>query len=73
MRIDMPTPHLPRPHHAYVPRWHFAMLSDDRRNSAYDRAIRRAVALAKQSLPEGQPLHVLDIGEGEERQGWHEM
>ncbi|MCC7048052.1 MAG: tetratricopeptide repeat protein [Alphaproteobacteria bacterium] len=40
---------------AMVPAWHFAMLNDDARNDAYDRAIRAAVRPGD---------HVLEIGTG---------
>ena len=40
---------------AMVPPWHFAMLNDDTRNAAYDRAIRAAVRPGD---------HVLEIGTG---------
>jgi predicted nicotinamide N-methyase len=38
-----------------IPRWHFAMLNDARRNAAFDRALRRVVRPGD---------HVLDIGAG---------
>lgn len=40
-----------RARHAFVPRWHFDMLQDELRNSAYDKAITRV------SLP--CPCHVV--------------
>ena len=30
-----------RPRHAFLPRWHFDMVQDQLRNSAYDKAITR--------------------------------
>jgi len=44
-----------------VPRWHFGMLNDRRRNEVYDRAITRAVARFQ---TEGKPCFTLDIGAG---------
>lgn len=44
-----------------VPRWHFPMMNDHRRNEAYERAIVRAVARCKAAGPAPQ---VLDIGTG---------
>jgi type II protein arginine methyltransferase len=43
------------PFTAGVPRWHFRMLRDERRNRAFDDALRRAV---------GPGMRVLDIGSG---------
>src|SRR5262249_4286565 len=47
-------PHLGAGYHGVVPRWHFAMMADRRRNESYDAAIRRAVPGKR----------VLDIGTG---------
>ena len=52
----------PRPRHAHVPRWHFAMVQDARRNAAYERAIRRAVELKRAAG--AREVVVLDIGAG---------
>lgn len=45
-----------------VPRWHFVMMNDRRRNQVYDAAIRRAVERFTQTT--GRPPLVLDIGAG---------
>jgi len=47
-------PHLGSAYHGIVPRWHFAMMADRKRNEAYEAAIRRAVPGKR----------VLDIGTG---------
>ena len=47
-------PHLGSAYHDVVPRWHFAMMADRKRNEAYEAAIRRAVPGKR----------VLDIGTG---------
>jgi predicted RNA methylase len=46
---------------AIADRWHFRMLNDTARNTAYDTAIRRAVAVCLQS---STTCTVLDIGSG---------
>lgn len=51
-----------KPRHASIPRWHLWMVLDEERNSAYDRAIRRAVEM--QHMSGEQAVHVLDIGTG---------
>lgn len=51
-----------RPRHAHVPRWHFDMVLDDQRNTAYQTAITRAVHL---KLAAGdEKTYVLDMGAG---------
>jgi type II protein arginine methyltransferase len=47
-------PHLGSEYHGIVPRWHFAMMADRKRNESYEAAIRRAVPGKR----------VLDIGTG---------
>jgi hypothetical protein len=47
-------PHLGATYHGLVPRWHFAMMADRKRNESYEAAIRRAVPGKR----------VLDIGTG---------
>jgi SAM-dependent methyltransferase len=47
-------PHLGAAYHDIVPRWHFAMMADRKRNNDYEAAIRRAVPGKR----------VLDIGTG---------
>jgi tetratricopeptide (TPR) repeat protein len=45
-----------------VPRWHFVMMNDRRRNEAYDRAITRAIRQKTEAT--GRPPLVLEIGTG---------
>jgi SAM-dependent methyltransferase len=47
-------PHLGADYHDIVPRWHFAMMADRKRNESYEAAIRRAVPGKR----------VLDVGTG---------
>jgi SAM-dependent methyltransferase len=47
-------PHLGAAYHGIVPRWHFAMMADRKRNESYEAAIRRAAPGKR----------VLDIGTG---------
>ena len=51
-----------RPRHAHVPRWHFDMVLDDRRNAAYQTAITRAVHLKRAAGDDD--VYVLDMGAG---------
>ena len=51
-----------RPHHASIPRWHFDMVLDQRRNDAFDAAIRRAIEL--KTAHGNKEVHVLDMGAG---------
>lgn len=44
-----------------VPRWHFPMMNDQRRNEAYDRALRTEIG---RRIDAGKPALVLDIGAG---------
>ncbi|KDD73214.1 hypothetical protein H632_c2419p0, partial [Helicosporidium sp. ATCC 50920] len=50
-----------RARHALAPRWHFDMVLDERRNGAYDKAIRRAVQARKAA---GKSTFTLDMGAG---------
>lgn len=51
-----------RPRHAHVPRWHFDMVQDALRNTAYEQAIRRAVELKRAAG--AKEVVVLDMGAG---------
>lgn len=51
-----------RPMHSNIPNWHWDMLHDFNRNSAYERAIKRAVKKHK-SMKAGE-VFVLDLGSG---------
>ena len=51
-----------KPQHASIPRWHFWMVLDTERNSAYEKAIHRAIeALHLSGI---WSVNVLDIGSG---------
>lgn len=51
-----------KPHHAWVPRWHFDMVLDEQRNSTYEKAVKNAIQLKRDM---GQhPVQVLDVGAG---------
>ena len=51
-----------KPRHASIPRWHFWMVLDVQRNTAYEEAICRAIeALHMSGI---QRVNVLDIGAG---------
>ena len=51
-----------RPRHAHIPRWHFDMVLDTRRNAAYQAAIQRAIELKRAAGDEA--IYVLDMGAG---------
>lgn len=51
-----------KPRHATIPRWHFWMVLDTVRNSAYEQAIRQSVEALQLSGTER--VRVLDIGAG---------
>jgi hypothetical protein len=51
------------PRHAMLPRWHFDMLGDEARNSAYDAAIRCGSATVEDPivLNAGSPVHLMHM------------
>ena len=51
-----------RPRHAHIPRWHFDMVLDDQRNTAYQTAIIRAIDMKKAAGE--KDIYVLDMGAG---------
>lgn len=53
-----------RPKHASIPKWHFAMMTDEHRNGAYEKAICKAVKLHSTLAAEPNDVHALDIGAG---------
>ncbi|KAI8466876.1 MAG: hypothetical protein J3K34DRAFT_460671 [Monoraphidium minutum] len=52
------------PRHALLAGWHWPMLADEARNSAFDAAIRMAVAATRLRKGSGAPVRVLDLGAG---------
>ncbi|CAD7701540.1 unnamed protein product, partial [Ostreobium quekettii] len=58
--LTVPSQRIPR--HAALPRWHFDMVLDDRRNQAFEKAIRRGIEFKKSIGCE--LLTVLDAGAG---------
>ena len=53
-----------RPKHASVPCWQFAMITDERRNTEYERAISKAIQKHSMCQAKSNNVHVLDLGAG---------